>query len=84
MLKPFSQIPVYDENTMINIPINDFIEIQDFLKVFSQPFQLVQNAYYRAIQNKTITFKYLEEDGTEISEDEARERVKQFSNSTSE
>lgn len=81
MLKPFSQIPVYSEDAIIKIPINDFIEIQDFLKVFVQPFQMIQNAYYNSIKDGTISFKYVEEDGTEITEDEARARIKQHSQS---
>lgn len=79
MLKPFSQIPIYSEDATVKIPINDFIELQEFLKVFNAPFLIIQNAYYNAIKDSTITFKYLEEDGSEITENEARDRIKQYS-----
>lgn len=78
MIKEFKQIPIYKEDTNVSIPIEDFIELQDFLKFFAEPFNIVQNAYYKAINEGLISFKYLEEDGSEISEDEARKRLQEY------
>ncbi len=77
-MKPFKQIPSYKEDATIAVPIKDFIELQNFLKFFAQPFGLVQNAYHKAINDGVITFSYKEEDGTEITEDEARKRVQEY------
>lgn len=77
-MKPFTQIPTYNEGAVVEIPMEDFIELQDFLKFFAQPFDIVQRAYYNAINTGVIGFKYTEEDGTEISEDEARNRIEAY------
>ena len=78
MKKAFKQIPIYKEDTNVSIPIEDFIELQDFLKFFAEPFDIVQTAYYKAINEGLISFKYLEEDGSEISETEARKRLEEY------
>ena len=78
MIKPFKQVPVFKENAEVVIPIEDFIELQDFLKFFAEPFTIIQKAYSSAINSGTISFKYLEDDGTEITEEDARNRVKEF------
>lgn len=75
-MKPFKQIPVFNKDTL-EISMEDFVEIQNLVASFAIPFQIIQNLYYKAINDGSITFRYEEEDGTEISEDEARERIKQ-------
>jgi len=81
MIKPFNQLPVYEPDAKISIPINDFIELQDFLNIFSEPFRIIQSAYFGAIREGTIKFKYIEEGGIEITEDEARRRLAEHQNS---
>ena len=79
-MKPFKQVPVFKENAEVAIPIDDFIELQDFLKFFAEPYNIVQSAYFNAINSGTISFKYLEEDGTEITKEDARQRISEQKN----
>lgn len=78
MSKPFKQVPVFTDDAKVAIPIEDFIELQDFLKFFAEPFTIMQKAYHSAINSGVISFKYLEDDDTEITEDEARKRIEEY------
>ncbi len=77
MSKPFKQVPVYNTE-FIKVPIEEFIELQDNMNVLAESFNLIQQIFFRAINEGDIAFKYVEEDGTEITEDEARKRVVEF------
>lgn len=74
MDKPFKQIPNFNVEN-IKISIEDFIELQDLLY---NSYDILNKLYHNAIINNDITFKYEEEDGTEISEEEALLRIKRY------
>ena len=79
MSKPFNQVPVFNKDS-IAISAEDFMDLQELLTL-EHKFNIIKQIYYKAINDGSISFQYLEEDGTEITEDEARRRIEEYNDS---
>lgn len=75
-IKPFKQIPSCDENTILSILPSEFEAIQSLLNAFKAPIAALDNIFNRNLNEGKIYIKYIQEDGTEISKEEAAEFLK--------
>lgn len=70
-IKPFTQVPFCEPNAMLSITGEEFEAIQQVLNVFKAPLDAIQNIFDRNINQGNISIKYILQDGSEISKEQA-------------
>ncbi len=70
-IKPFRQVPSCDADAILSITGAELEAIQTFLNVFKVPIAAVDSIFNRNLNEGKIVIKYIQEDGTEISQEEA-------------
>lgn len=70
-IKPFKQIPTCDPDTVLSILGAEYEAIQNFLGAFRGPLNVIDNIFNRNLNEGNIVIKYVQEDGTEITKEEA-------------
>lgn len=78
-IKPFRQMPFVDSNAELTLTGSEFVAIQNIINIFKESVNAVQNVFDRNVNNGNISIKYVQQDGTEISKEEAEEYLKQAS-----
>ena len=76
-IKPFRQIPACEPETILSITGAEFQAIQNVLNVFKAPIEAIDSVFNRNLNEGNIVIKYIQEDGTEISKEEAFKYLEQ-------
>ena len=76
-IKPFKQVPSCDIDTMLSITAGEFENIQNVINAFRLSVTAVDSVLNRNINEGKIIIKYIQEDGTEISAEEATKYLEQ-------
>jgi hypothetical protein len=79
-IKPFRQVPYCEPDTILSITGEELESIQNILNIFQTPLNAVQTIFDRNINQGNITIKYIQQDGTEITKEEAEKYVIQAKN----
>lgn len=78
-IKPFKQVPYCEADAKLSLTGAEFEAIQSIINAFAPSVNAVQSVFQRNIDEGTIVIKYIQQDGTEISEQEATEYLKKAS-----
>ena len=70
-IKPFTQVPYCEPDTMLSITGEEFEIIQQTLNIFKAPLDAIQSIFDRNINQGNITIKYVLQDGSEITKEQA-------------
>lgn len=70
--KPFRQVPHVEPDAKLTITGNQFKILQEFLGVFAEPIQTMQQVFSQNLNDGIIGIKYLDNDGREISKEEVQ------------
>lgn len=76
-IKPFRQIPSCDSNEILTITAGEFEVIQNIINSFRAPLNALDSIFNRNLNDGKITIKYVQEDGTEITKEEAMQYIEQ-------
>lgn len=68
---PFKQVPFCEPDTVLTLTGAEFEVIQNILNAFQGPINAVKNVFDRNINEGNIKIKYIQQDGTEITSEEA-------------
>lgn len=79
-IKPFRQIPSCEADALLSITGAEFNDIQNILNVFKAPIAAVDSIFNRNINEGNIIIRYVQEDGTEITKEEATKYLEQARN----
>jgi len=79
-IKPFSQVPFCEPETLLTITAAEFQAIQNALNPYQGSLNAIQTIFDRNINNGNITIKYVQQDGTEITKEEAEQYIVQAAN----
>jgi len=75
-IKPFKQVPFCEADTKLVITGAELEVLQNTINLFAGPVVALQNILKRNIDEGNIIIKYVQQDGTEISKEEATEYLK--------
>ena len=78
-IKPFKQISFFKENAVLSLNEDEFEAINNVLGIFHNAYEAIQSIFDRNINEGNILIKYIQQDGTEISQLEALEYLKKAS-----
>lgn len=70
-IKPFTQVPYCEPDAVLSITGEEFEAIQQVLNVFKAPLDAIQSIFDRNINQGNISIKYILQDGSEISKEQA-------------
>lgn len=70
-IKPFTQVPYCEPDAVLSITGEEFEAIQQVLNVFKAPLDAIQSIFDRNINQGNINIKYILQDGSEISKEQA-------------
>jgi hypothetical protein len=70
-IKPFTQVPYCEPDTVLTITGEEFEIIQQTLNIFKAPLDAIQSIFDRNINQGNITIKYVLQDGSEITKEQA-------------
>lgn len=70
-IKPFRQVPSCEPTTELTITAAEFNDVQSIINAFKPAIAALDNVFNRSLNDGKIVIKYVQEDGTEISQEEA-------------
>lgn len=70
-IKPFTQVPYCEPNAVLTITGEEFEAIQQVLNIFKTPLDAIQSIFDRNINQGNINIKYVLQDGSEITKEQA-------------
>jgi hypothetical protein len=70
-IRPFKQVPSCDPETLLTITAAEYLSIQNILNSFKPSLSALDNIFKRGMDEGKIVIKYIQEDGTEITKEEA-------------
>lgn len=77
-ITPFRQIPVWNQDSEFTINGGEFMILQNFFNIFAEPISVMQEIFKRGLNAGTITTKYIDEKGEEISKEQIEAYMKQM------
>ena len=77
-IKPFRQVPSCEPDTLLTITGAEYADIQNVINVFKVPLLAVESIFNRNLNEGKIVIKYVQEDGTEIPQEQALEYLEQM------
>jgi shikimate kinase len=75
-IKPFRQVPFCEPDAKLTITGAELEAIQSVVNAFTGPVNALQNIFKRNIDEGNIVIKYVQQDGTEITKEQATEYLK--------
>jgi hypothetical protein len=77
-IKPFRQVPHWEPDADIVIKGSEFNLLQNFFNVFAEPINIMQDIFSRSLNNGTISIKYIDNEGKEVSKEEVQAYMTQL------
>ena len=71
----FRQVPFWNVDSEFIITGEEFLKLQNFFAVFTEPSQIIGNIFNRSLDNGTIQVKYLDNSNNEFTKEEITEYV---------
>lgn len=78
-IKPFKQIPYCEENTLLTITGAEYETLRNSVNMIRESAEAINSIFVRNLNEGNILVKYVQQDGTEISEQEAIDYLKKAS-----
>lgn len=78
-IKPFKQIPYCEQDTKLSITGSEFVAIQNVINMHKASVDAIQSVFDRNINEGNITIKYIDQNGNEITKEEATKYLKKAS-----
>jgi len=77
-IKPFKQVPSCDPETLLTITAAEYDTIQTIVNIFKPGVLALESVFNRNLNNGNIVIKYIQEAGSEITEEQATEYLKEI------
>lgn len=76
--KRFKQIPTWDPKAKFHLTGEEFLELKQFFDMFARPLFYTEQIFERHLNSGTITMRYEDEDGNEMSKEEVQKIVEDY------